>query len=103
MTRSARRPASSASPGSLRPARSEMPAIAFRRFAAADFQQVFLWLLRPHVARGYATPPGSFTEFVAKYGARPRADSPGRASLGTVDATAPGYIQARPRPALPRV
>src|SRR5258708_16330929 len=98
MTRSARRPASSASPGSLRPARSEMPAIAFRRFAAADFQQAFLWLLRPHVARGYATPPGSFTEFVAKYGPRTRADSPVHPLLASVPAPAPAHPPTYPPP-----
>jgi len=77
----------------LTPARAAAPAIAFRRFDAADFQQVFLWLLRPHVARGYARPPGSFTEFVAKYGARTRADNPVQAYVVTVDGADAGYIQ----------
>lgn len=70
-----------------------MPAIAFRRFGADDLQQVFLWLLRPHVVRGYARAPGSFTEFVAKYGSRVRADSPVEAYIVVIDGADAGYIQ----------
>ena len=69
------------------------PAIAFRRFDAADFQQVFLWLLRPHVVRGYGSAPGSFMEFVAKFGARTREDSAVQAYIVTIDGVDAGYIQ----------
>jgi aminoglycoside 6'-N-acetyltransferase len=69
------------------------PAIAFRPFDAADFQQVFLWLIRPHVARGYGQPPGSFMEFVAKFGPRTRPDNAVKAWIVTIDGRDAGYIQ----------
>jgi aminoglycoside 6'-N-acetyltransferase len=71
-----------------------MPAIAFRRLAVDDLQQVFLWLLQPHVARGYAPAPSSFMEVVAKYGPRTRDDNVVKAYLFSVDGREAGYIQA---------
>ena len=70
-----------------------MPAIAFRRFGVDDLQQVFLWLLRPHVVRGYARAPGSFTEFVAKYGSRAHEDNPVAAYIVVIDGRDAGYVQ----------
>jgi aminoglycoside 6'-N-acetyltransferase len=68
--------------------------IAFRRLVADDLQQVFLWLIRPHVAKGYAAAPGSFMEVVAKYGPRTRDDNVVRAYMVNVDGRDAGYIQA---------
>jgi ribosomal protein S18 acetylase RimI-like enzyme len=68
--------------------------IAFRRLAADDLQQVFLWLIRPHVAKGYAAAPGSFMEVVAKFGPRTRDDNVVRAYMFSVDGRDAGYIQA---------
>jgi aminoglycoside 6'-N-acetyltransferase len=71
-----------------------MPAVAFRRLAVDDLQQVFLWLLRPHVARGYAPRPGSFMEVVAKYGPRTQDANVVKAYVFAVDGADAGYIQA---------
>ena len=71
-----------------------MPSIAFRPLAVDDLQQIFLWLIRPHVARGYAKPPGSFTEAVAKYGPRAAAGNVVRAFIVNVDGKDLGYAQA---------
>lgn len=71
-----------------------MPTIAFRRLAPDDLQQVFLWLIRPHVAKGYAKPPGSFMEAVAKYGPRCVAGNVVRAFIVVVDGKDAGYAQA---------
>ena len=70
-----------------------MGAIAFRPFGVDDLQQVFLWLIKPHVVRGYAAAPGSFTEFVAKYGPRTRAGNVVQAFIVTLDGADVGYIQ----------
>jgi hypothetical protein len=71
-----------------------MPSIAFRPLAVDDLQQIFLWLIRPHVAAGYAKPPGSFMEAVAKYGPRAAAGNVVRAFMVNVDGKDAGY--ARP-------
>jgi RimJ/RimL family protein N-acetyltransferase len=71
-----------------------MPRIEFRRFGPDDFEKVFLWLLRPHVVRGYAPAPNSFMEMVAKFGPRTLADSAVRAYVFSIDGRDAGYIQA---------
>ena len=71
-----------------------MPRIEFRRFGPDDLQQVFLWLIRPHVARGYATPPNTFMECVAKYGPRTGDDNVVRAFIVSIDGREAGYVQA---------
>ena len=71
-----------------------MPRIAFRRLAPDDLQQVFLWLIRPHVARGYASPPTSFMETVAKFGPRTREDNVVRAYIVEIDGRDAGYVQS---------
>jgi ribosomal protein S18 acetylase RimI-like enzyme len=71
-----------------------MPSIAFRPLAVDDLQQVFLWLIRPHVAAGYAKPPGSFMEAVAKYGPRAEPGNVVRAFIVNVDGKDAGYAQA---------
>lgn len=68
--------------------------IAFRRLGVDDLQQVFLWLLQPHVARGYAAVPSSFMEVVAKYGPRTQPDNVVKAYVFSVDGGDAGYIQA---------
>ena len=70
-----------------------MPSIAFRPFVADDLQQVFLWLIRPHVARGYAKPPNSFMEAVAKYGPRTAPGNAVRAYIVNIDGKDLGYAQ----------
>jgi ribosomal protein S18 acetylase RimI-like enzyme len=70
------------------------PAIAFRRLGVDDLQQVFLWLLQPHVARGYAPVPSSFMEVVAKYGPRTQPENVVKAYVFSVDGGDAGYIQA---------
>lgn len=71
-----------------------MPPIAFRPLAPDDLQQVFLWLIRPHVVRGYAPAPSSFMEVVAKYGPRTVAGNVVKSYIVTVDGRDAGYIQA---------
>jgi ribosomal protein S18 acetylase RimI-like enzyme len=71
-----------------------MPSISFRPLAVDDLQQVFLWLIRPHVAKGYAKPPNSFMEAVAKYGPRAGAGNAVRAFIVNVDGKDLGYAQA---------
>jgi RimJ/RimL family protein N-acetyltransferase len=78
-----------------------MPTIEFRRLAVDDLQQVFLWLIRPHVARGYASPPGSFMECVAKYGPRTHDGNVVSAYMVRVDGSDAGYIQAYDLAAFP--
>ena len=68
--------------------------IAFRPLAPDDLQQVFLWLIRPHVVRGYAPAPSSFMEVVAKYGPRTVAGNVVKAYIVTIDGRDAGYIQA---------
>ncbi len=71
-----------------------MPKIGFRRLEAGDLQQVFLWLIRPHVAKGYANAPSSFMEVVAKFGPRVGEGNVVRAFIVTIDGRDVGYIQA---------
>jgi len=71
-----------------------MRSISFRRLSADDLQQVFLWLIRPHVTRGYAAPPSSFMEMVAKYGPRTSDANVVKSYVFTVDGRDAGYIQA---------
>ena len=73
-----------------------MREIAFRSLSIDDMQSMFLWLLRPHVAKWYATPPNSFAEVIAKYGPRTQRDSPVQASVILVDGKDVGYIQSYP-------
>ena len=37
-----------------------MREIAFRSLGVDDLQSIFLWLLKPHVAKWYSAAPGSF-------------------------------------------
>jgi aminoglycoside 6'-N-acetyltransferase len=69
-------------------------AIAFRRLGVDDLQQIFLWLIRPHVAKWYAPEPSSFAEVVAKYGPRTQDGNPVQALIVTLDGAEVGYIQA---------
>jgi ribosomal protein S18 acetylase RimI-like enzyme len=71
-----------------------VPDIGFRRLDVDDLQQVFLWLLRPHVSKWYAPAPSSFTECVAKYGPRTQEGNAVRAFIVALDGDAIGYIQA---------
>lgn len=73
-----------------------MREVAFRPLSIDDMQAMFLWLLRPHVARWYAAAPGSFAEVVAKYGPRTQSGSPVQAYVILVDGKEAGYIQAYP-------
>ena len=69
--------------------------LGFRALSADDMQQLFLWLLRPHVAKWYAPAPSSFAEVVAKY--RPRTE-PGnvvRAYVIELEGAGVGYIDGR--------
>jgi RimJ/RimL family protein N-acetyltransferase len=70
--------------------------IAFRPLSIDDMQSMFLWLLRPHVARWYAAPPATFAEVVAKYGPRTLPGSPVLAHVILVDGKDAGYIQVYP-------
>ena len=70
-----------------------MQTIEFRRLAIEDLQQVFLWLTRPHVAKGYAPAPTSFAEVVAKYGPRAASGNVVRAFIVAVDGSDAAYIQ----------
>jgi RimJ/RimL family protein N-acetyltransferase len=56
-------------------------------------QQLFLWLLRPHVSKWYSPAPSSFVEVVAKYGPRTHAGNVVRAYIIEVDGALAGYIQ----------
>jgi ribosomal protein S18 acetylase RimI-like enzyme len=71
-----------------------MRRIEFRRLAIEDLQQVFLWLSRPHVAKGYAAAPSSYMEVVAKYGPRANESNVVRAFIVKVDGRDAGYVQA---------
>jgi len=70
--------------------------IAFRSLGVDDLQSMFLWLLKPHVAKWYSAAPGSFMEVVAKYGPRTQRDSPVHAYVIVVDGRDVGYIQSYP-------
>src|SRR4051812_6886418 len=70
-----------------------MAQIAFRPLNVDDLQQVFLWLLQPHVVNGYAKAPSSFMECVAKYGPRTQPESAVKAFIIAVDGAEVGYIQ----------
>ena len=71
-----------------------MAAIAFRRLAASDFQSLYLWLSRPHIAKWYAHAPRTFPEMVAKYGPRTEEGCPVRSFIVSVDGADCAYIQA---------
>src|SRR5688500_6820369 len=73
--------------------RQVTPAIAFRPLDVDDLQQVFLWLIRPHVSKWYAAAPSSFAEVVAKYGPRTQEGNAVRAFVIEVDGSPAGYIQ----------
>lgn len=73
-----------------------MREIGFRRLAEADLQAMFLWLLRPHVAKWYGPAPTSYAEVVAKYAPRTRADSEVAAYVIVAEGRDVGYIQAYP-------
>jgi aminoglycoside 6'-N-acetyltransferase len=75
--------------------------ITFRSLSIDDMQSLFLWLLRPHVSKWYATPPGTFAEVVAKYGPRTQRDSPVQAYVILVDGREVGYIQCYPMTLFP--
>lgn len=67
--------------------------LAFRALGAEDLQQVFLWLLKPHVAKWYAKEPSSFMEVVAKYGPRTEEGNAVQAFVVALDDADIGYIQ----------
>ena len=67
--------------------------ITFRSLSIDDMQSLFLWLLRPHVSKWYATAPANFAEVVAKYGPRTARESPVQAYVILVDGREVGYIQ----------
>lgn len=71
-----------------------MRALGFRALAESDLQAIFLWLLRPHVAKWYGGAPSSFAEVVAKYGPRTQAGCPVRACVIVAEGRDAGYIQA---------
>ncbi|HUP97144.1 MAG TPA: GNAT family N-acetyltransferase [Usitatibacter sp.] len=73
-----------------------MREIAFRSLSVDDMQSLFLWLLRPHVAKWYAPAPSTFAEVVAKYGPRTQRESPVRAYVILIDGREAGYIQSYP-------
>ena len=73
-----------------------MREISFRPLTLDDMQAMFLWLLRPHVAKWYAPKPASFAEAVAKYGPRTLPGSPVKAFVIAVDGADAGYIQSYP-------
>ena len=73
---------------------SAAPDIAFRPLSVDDLQQVFLWLLQPHVVKWYAPAPSSFMEVAAKYGPRTRPGNPVKSFIVSVDGADAGYIQA---------
>lgn len=73
-----------------------MGEIAFRPLGADDLQQVFLWLVRPHVTKWYAPAPSSFAEVIAKYRPRTEAGSAVRAFVVTLAGADVGYIQTYP-------
>ena len=68
--------------------------IAFRPLGVDDLQQIFLWLIRPHVSKWYAQEPSSFAEVVAKYGPRTLEGNAVRAFIVALDGAEVGYIQA---------
>lgn len=68
--------------------------IVFRRLDVDDLQQVFLWLIRPHVSKWYAPAPSSFAEVVAKYGPRTQEGNAVHAYMIEVDGAPAGYIQS---------
>lgn len=68
-------------------------AIGFRRLGVDDLQQMFLWLIRPHVTKWYAPSPTSFAETVAKYGPRTQEGNAVEAFIVTLDGADVGYIQ----------
>jgi RimJ/RimL family protein N-acetyltransferase len=70
-----------------------VPGIGFRPLEADDLQQVFLWLLKPHVTKWYSPEPSSFMECVAKYGPRTREGNAVRAFIVLMDDMPIGYIQ----------
>ncbi|HSS26349.1 MAG TPA: GNAT family N-acetyltransferase [Usitatibacter sp.] len=78
-----------------------MAGIALRRLAASDLQSMYLWLGRPHVAKWYGKPPGSFPEMLAKYGPRTEDTCAVRAFIASVEGVDCGYIQAYPLAAFP--
>jgi ribosomal protein S18 acetylase RimI-like enzyme len=68
--------------------------IAFRPLAVDDLLRIFEWLHEPHVAKGYAEPPGTFAEVAAKYGPRTEPGNAVRAFVVEVDGRDAGYVQA---------
>jgi len=70
-----------------------MATLEFRRFGVEDMQQLYLWLVRPHVAKWYAPAPTSFAEVVAKYAPRTEADHAVQAFVASVDGEDCGYAQ----------
>jgi len=70
--------------------------ITFRRLGPDDLAQLFLWLIRPHVSRWYASAPGSFAEVEAKYGPRTRGEPPVDAYIVRVEDRDAGYAQVYP-------
>jgi len=68
-------------------------AIAFRRLAHDDLAELFLWLCRPHVVRGYAPAPSSYAEVMARYGPRAGEGNAVVAHVLLLDGARVGYAQ----------
>jgi ribosomal protein S18 acetylase RimI-like enzyme len=73
---------------------SPLAQIAFRPLAEEDLAPLFGWLHEPHVAKGYAVPPGTYAEVVARYGPRTEEGNPVRAFMVEIDGRDAGYAQA---------
>ena len=71
-----------------------LPPISFRALAEEDLARLFGWLREPHVAKGYARPPGSYAEVVARYGPRTGPGNVVRAFVVEIDGRDTGYAQA---------
>jgi len=69
-------------------------AISFRPLAEEDLPRLFGWLREPHVAKGYARPPGSYAEVLARYGPRTAGGNAVRAFVVEIDGRDAGYAQA---------
>jgi aminoglycoside 6'-N-acetyltransferase len=67
--------------------------IAFRTLAQDDLADLFLWLYRPHVRRGYSEAPSSYAEVVARYGPRAGDGNVVRAHVILFEGAGVGYVQ----------
>ncbi|HZZ94078.1 MAG TPA: GNAT family N-acetyltransferase [Usitatibacter sp.] len=68
--------------------------VSFRALAEEDLPRLFGWLNESHVAKGYAPPPGTYAEVVARYAPRVEPGNAVRAFVVEVDGREAGYAQA---------